>query len=96
MAACLRPRGTLTFIISVASLPACLAAFAAAGCQATTLLPLWPKPQRPAKLVVLQGVKGGRAALSVLPGLVLHSDGGGYTPEAEAILRHGGPLSTQV
>jgi len=32
----------------------------------------------------------------VLPGLVLHSDGGGYTPEAEAILRHGGPLSTQV
>ena len=45
------------------------------------------------KLVLLRGVKGGRGALRVLPGLVLHAAAGGFTPEAEAVLRDGEALA---
>jgi tRNA1Val (adenine37-N6)-methyltransferase len=89
LAAPLRHRGTLTFILPAGLLPECLVAMAEAGCAASAVLPLWPKPSRPAKLVLVRGVKGGRAPLLLLPGLVLHQEGGGYTPVAEAILREG-------
>ncbi len=92
MAAPLRHRGTLTFILPAGSLPECLDAMAAAGCAAGAVLPLWPKPGRPAKLVLVRGVKGGRAPLTLLPGLVLHEVDGRYTAAAEAILREAAPL----
>jgi tRNA1(Val) A37 N6-methylase TrmN6 len=92
LAATLRHRGTLTFILPAGSLPECFDAMAAAGCAASAVLPLWPKLGRPAKLVLVQGVKGGRAMLRLLPGLVLHETGGGFTPAAEAILRGGAVL----
>jgi len=95
LAAPLRHRGTLTFVLPAASLPECLAALAAAGCPARAVLPLWPKPGRPAKLVLTQGTKGGRAPLRVLPGLVLHKADGGYTEEAEGILRRGAALAME-
>jgi tRNA1(Val) A37 N6-methylase TrmN6 len=88
----LRHRGTLTFILPAGSLPECLLAMAEAGCAASAVLPLWPKPGRPAKLVLVRGVKGGRAPLRLLPGLVLHEADGGYTREADAILRDAAPL----
>ena len=47
----LRPRGTLTLIVPASALPACLLALDAADCRAATLLPLWPKAEREAKLV---------------------------------------------
>jgi tRNA1Val (adenine37-N6)-methyltransferase len=89
----LRHRGTLTFILPAASLPECLVAMAAARCPASAVLPLWPKPGQPAKLVLVHGVKGGRAPLRLLPGLVLHEVDGRYTPAAEAVLRDAGNLS---
>ena len=85
----LRPRGTLTFVLPAAILPAGMQAFTDAGCTPSVLLPLWPKSGRPAKLVLLQGIRGGRGPFRVLPGLILHHDRGAYTPQAEAILRHG-------
>ncbi len=85
----LRPRGTLTWIVAATVLPACIAALGEAGCAASAVLPLWPRAGRSAKLVLLRGVKGGRGGLRVLPGVVLHGAAGGYTPEAEAVLRHG-------
>ena len=85
----LRPRGTLTFILPAALLPAGCAAFASAGCQPTAMLPLWPKAGAAAKLMLLRGVKGGKAPFHVLAGLVLHEDAGGFTAAAEAILRGG-------
>ena len=93
MAAAVRPRGTLTLILPPRAVPESLAALAAAGCGATSLFPLWPKPGREARIVLLQAVlsgagKGGRAELRLLPGLVLH-DAAGYTPAAEAVLRGG-------
>ena len=88
----LKPRGTLTFILPAAALPKAVEALEDGGCAPTALLPLWPKTGRNAKLVLLRGVKGGRAPFRVLPGLVLHAPGGGYTPEADAVLRDGAAL----
>lgn len=92
LAAPLRHHGTLTFVVAAAALPGCLAAMQAAGCGSLAVLPLWPKPGRAAKLVLLRGVKGGRGACRVLPGLVLHAPEGGYTAAAEAVLREGAAL----
>ena len=38
-------------------------------------------------MLLLHGVKGGKAPFRVLPGIVLHETDGRFTPEAEAILR---------
>jgi tRNA1(Val) A37 N6-methylase TrmN6 len=92
LAAPLRHRGTLTFVVAAAALPACLAAFAAAGCGGLAALPLWPRAGAAAKLTLLRGVKGGRAPFRLLPGLVLHEASGAFTPAAEAILRDGAAL----
>jgi tRNA1Val (adenine37-N6)-methyltransferase len=92
LAARVRPRGTLTFVLPAALLPACAAAFTAAGCPAAALLPLWTRAGCPAKLVLVRGVKAGKAPFRVLPGLVLHDPEGGFTEEAAAVLRHGQAL----
>jgi tRNA1(Val) A37 N6-methylase TrmN6 len=88
----LRPRGTLTWIVTAAVLPACVAAMGAAGCAPSAVLPLWPAAGREAKLVLLRGVRGGRGGFRVLPGVVLHAASGGFTPAAEAVLRRGDAL----
>jgi tRNA1Val (adenine37-N6)-methyltransferase len=92
LAAPLRPRGTLTLALPAALLPAGLAAIAAAGCGSPSGFPLWPRAGRPARLILLRGIKGGRSGCTILPGLVLHATGCGYTAAAEAILRDGQAL----
>ncbi len=89
LAARLRHRGTLTLVAPAASLPACMRALAAASCGSGALLPFWPTPGRDAKLVLLQARKSGRGGFRVLSGLTLHNEGGGYTSEAEEVLRRG-------
>jgi tRNA1(Val) A37 N6-methylase TrmN6 len=89
----LRTRGTLTWIVTAAVLPACIAALTEAGCAPSALVPLWPRAGEAAKLVLLRGVKGGRGGFRVLPGLALHAGVDGFTPDAEAILRHGAALA---
>jgi tRNA1Val (adenine37-N6)-methyltransferase len=88
----LRHRGTLTMILPDALLPEAIAAFIAAGCAPGAMLPLWKGTGQPAKLVLLRGIKGGRAPFRVQPGLALHTEGGSFTEAAEAILRDGHPL----
>jgi tRNA1(Val) A37 N6-methylase TrmN6 len=56
------------------------------------MLPLWPKAGRACKLLLLRGIKDGRTPFGLLPGLTLHGPDGGFTPEAEAILRGGASL----
>jgi len=51
------------------------------------IAPLFPRRGTPASRIVVQGIKGSRAPLQLLPGLVLHDAGNGFTPEAEMILR---------
>jgi len=88
----LRHRGTLTLVIAAAHADAALAAIGAAGCGSLALLPLWPRTGYPARLVLLRGVKGGRGPFRLLSGLVLHEQDGGFTAEAQCILRGGAAL----
>ncbi len=53
-----------------------------------TILPIQPFADQPAKRVLVQAVRTGRAPLKLLPALILHDRSGAkHTPEAEAILR---------
>jgi tRNA1Val (adenine37-N6)-methyltransferase len=88
----LRHRGTLTFALAAPLLPEGLAALAGAGCGSAAVLPLWPRTGIAARLLLLRGVKGGRAPFRMLPGLVLHDTASRYTAATEAILRDAAPL----
>lgn len=87
LARILRRHGTLTLIVPAAALPECLEAARGADCPAAAVMPLWPKPDRRAKLLLVRGVKQGRSRLRLLPGLLLHRPDGGFTEQAEAVLR---------
>lgn len=56
------------------------------------ILPIRPRRGEIANRVIISGIKGSRAPLSVLPGFILHNEGNGFTSEAEAILRGGAGL----
>jgi tRNA1Val (adenine37-N6)-methyltransferase len=92
MAAFLHYGATLTLIVQAAALPTALAALAAAGCPASALFPLWRRVGEAAKLVLVQGVKGGRGPFRLLTGLALHCADGSFTPAADAVLREGASL----
>jgi tRNA1(Val) A37 N6-methylase TrmN6 len=60
------------------------------GAGGAVIFPLWPdRAATPAKRVVIQAVKGSKAPLTLARGLVLHEEGGGFTAEADAVLRGG-------
>lgn len=93
LARALRPRGTLTLVLGADHLATGLAALAAAGCGSPALYPFWPKPGRPARLILVRAIRGGRGPAQLLPGLTLHQSDGRFTPEAEAVLREGAALA---
>ena len=82
--------GYFTSILRADRLDEALAALPPGG---ITLYPLWPKAGEAAKRIILQVRKGSGAPIKLLPGLVLHAHSGDYTPEADAILRHGEMLA---
>ena len=86
-----RPGGTVTVIHRADRLDDLLAGFAG-RLGGIVVYPLWPTAGKAAGRVVIAGVKGGRAALTLLPGLVLHEADGAYTAAADAILRGGAGL----
>lgn len=88
----LMPRGTLTMVLPASLLARGVAALAEAHCGEIAVQPLWQRAGAAARLIVLQGVKG-RGASRMLAGLTLHDAGGGYTAEAEAVLRYGASLT---
>ena len=94
----LRPRGTFTLIHRAARLPDLLAAAGAAGLHSLRVLPIQPRAGRDAHLVLVQGIKAGRAALRLHPPLVMHEgerhqgDRSDYAAPVEAILREGAPI----
>jgi tRNA1(Val) A37 N6-methylase TrmN6 len=51
--------------------------------------PLYARSGSAASRVIVQGVKGSRAPMQLLPGLILHEDDNSFTPDAEAVLREG-------
>jgi tRNA1(Val) A37 N6-methylase TrmN6 len=88
MARMARPGGSVTVIHKADALPQLLAALGRRF-GGLRLLPLHPRERAPAHRIIVQGTKGSRAPLTILPGFVLHGAGDAFTPAARAIL-HGG------
>jgi FkbM family methyltransferase len=91
MAAMTKPGGTVTMIHRADAVGEVLTALAGRFGGAI-VFPLFPRPGKSAIRVLVQGVKGSNAPTELRPGLVLHTVGNRFTPEAEAILRHGAAL----
>jgi tRNA1(Val) A37 N6-methylase TrmN6 len=92
MAAMVRPGGTATMIHRADAVGEILMAFAGRFGGAV-VFPLYPREDRSAVRVLVQGTKGSNAPVELRPGLVLHAAGGRFVPEAEAVLRHGAGLA---
>jgi tRNA1(Val) A37 N6-methylase TrmN6 len=86
-----RPGGTVTLVHRTDALPRLLALLERRA-GAVTVLPLHPRAGERSGRVLVTGRTGSRAPFALLPGLVLHGDGDAFTPEADAILRHGAAL----
>lgn len=86
-ASCARAGGKAIVIYPAEGLADLLAAFAKRF-GAVTILPLAPRPGAVATRVLVRGVKGSRAPLTLLATRVLHgAEGNGFAPEFDAILR---------
>jgi tRNA1(Val) A37 N6-methylase TrmN6 len=76
--------GSFTAILRADRLNEALTALPETG---VIVYPLWPKAGEPARRVLVQLRKGGRAPFCLLPGLILHEASGVYTPDADVVLR---------
>ena len=75
------------------ALPRILSAFATRF-GAISVLPIHARVSEPAIRVIVSGIKGSRAPLSIKPGIVLHGPDQAFRPEIEAVFRHGAALPT--
>jgi tRNA1(Val) A37 N6-methylase TrmN6 len=91
MAAMARPGGSATLIHRADALGGILIALEGRFGGAL-VLPIHPREGEPASRVLVQAIKGSRAPLAVLAGLVLHKSDHGFRPEVEAVLRGGAGL----
>jgi tRNA1Val (adenine37-N6)-methyltransferase len=89
----LRDRGSLTLIVPAGMVPTCLAAMTQCRCPCSVLFPLWPKAERPAKLILLRGMKTALTPMRLAPGLTLHNPDGSFTAATQAILGDGVALT---
>ena len=87
----LRPAGALTLIWRADGLAEVLAALAP-GFGEASIAPVYGKPSAGAIRILVRAVKGSRAPLKLLPGLLLADALGKPTEAAEAILRGGAAL----
>lgn len=87
-----RADGEVIFIYPAPSLSPLLAGFTQRF-GAVTVLPLMPRPDEPAGRVLVRGIKGSRAPLTLRPGRALHgAEGREFSPQFEAIFRGLGRL----
>jgi tRNA1(Val) A37 N6-methylase TrmN6 len=87
----LQSSGTLTLIWRADGLDDVLRALVPPFGGAT-VLPVHPRPGKPAVRILVRAAKGRRAALALLPGFFLNDVSGRGSPEAEAVLREGAIL----
>ncbi len=87
----LRHKGTLSLALPAARFSEAAAAMRGCGLGALALLPVAPRAGEPAKRCLIRGRRGGRGPDRLLPPLVLHA-GGGFTAQADAVLRKAAPL----
>jgi tRNA1(Val) A37 N6-methylase TrmN6 len=81
-----RPRGSVTFIHRSDRLDQILSFFSG-KLGNITIYPLWPGKNKPAKRVLIRGIKNTHGTLRLVPGMVLHNDDGRYTMDADRVLR---------
>lgn len=86
-----RPGGTFTLIHKADATRDVLAAFSQRF-GAIKLMPIYPRSGDPAIRVLVQGIKGSRARMTIAAPLILHGEGHAFTPRVEAVLRHGALL----
>jgi tRNA1(Val) A37 N6-methylase TrmN6 len=90
----LAPKGQAVMIHRADHIEAVLAAFSGRF-GAITLRFVHPRAQEVASRLIIAGIKGSRAPLSVLPPLMLHA-GEGFTPLVKALHEGRERLSTRV
>lgn len=94
----LAPKGYLSVIQRAERLPELLSAVSA-HLGSIQILPLWPRTGRDSQLVILRARKGGRAAIRLHSGYVMHQgtahdgDRESYSPAIRAVLRDGAALA---
>jgi len=84
----LKPQGGLTMVHEAGKADKIIQAMEGRF-GAIEIIPLWPKAGRQAKRVIIRAIKGRKTPLSLHSGIILHDDQGGYTLEADKILRDG-------
>jgi tRNA1(Val) A37 N6-methylase TrmN6 len=85
------PGGRAAMIHKAEALPRILSAFANRF-GGICVLPIHARADEPAIRVIVSGIKGSRAPVSIKPGLVLHGPDQAFLPEIEAVFRHGAAL----
>ncbi|MFZ4762715.1 MAG: tRNA1(Val) (adenine(37)-N6)-methyltransferase [Alphaproteobacteria bacterium] len=93
----LKTGGTLTLIHRADALPQLLAACLGKNPQhplfgAVEILPLYPKPDKPANRILLRAIRGRKTPLTLHHGLIMHEHGGAYPEAIEQIIRHAAAL----
>jgi len=91
MARVTRPGGEIVVIHKADALPELLSALVPRF-GALRIMPLYPRVGAPASRILIKGIKGSRAPLTLLPGGPLHGEGHAFTSPVTAILRHGAGL----
>ncbi len=91
MARMVRSGGRATLIHKAEALASVLGAFETRF-GGIVIVPIHARADEPAIRVLVQGIKGSRAPLSLRPPFVLHSEGNSFTAAAQKILRQGGAL----
>lgn len=81
-ARCLRPLGRLYLVHLAERLPDVLRQMQDHGLTPSRLVPVQGGTEKPARLVLVEGVRGGRGALVLGPALVLYGPGGELTAQA--------------
>ena len=86
-----RPKGSVSFIQRADRLDDLIAGLRQAAGE-IIVFPLWPKPGRAAKRILVRARRNVSSPLSLKPGMVLHCDDGAYTAAAESVLKHAMPI----
>jgi tRNA1(Val) A37 N6-methylase TrmN6 len=87
-----KPKGTVTFIHRADRLDHIIAYFAG-KLGNIVIFPLWPGKDKPAKRVIVSGIKNVNGPLKLTSGMCLHESDGKFTREAESILRDNGKIT---
>jgi tRNA1(Val) A37 N6-methylase TrmN6 len=93
MAAMVKPGGVVSLVHRADALGEVLAA-SRGRFGGHAILPLHARPAAAASRVLVHAIKGSRAPLRLLAGVILHEDDGRFRAEIEAVLRSGAGLQT--